>query len=47
MDELTARAQIEAAIEEVRERDELQCWLKEIAQRLRKTEDADGAAPDI
>ena len=47
VDELTGRAQIEAAIEEARERDELQCWLKEIAQRFRKTEDADDEISDL
>jgi len=41
LDELTGRAEIEVAIEEAQEREEHRCWLKEIAQRFRKTEDAD------
>jgi len=47
LDELTGKAEIEAAIEEAQERDEHRCWLKEIAQRFRKIGDADGAARDI
>ena len=47
LDELTGRAEIEVAIEEAQEREEHRCWLKEIAQRFRKTEDADGTARDI
>jgi len=44
LDELTGRAEIEAAIEEAQEREEHRCWLKQLAQRFRKTEDADGTA---
>jgi len=43
LDELTGKAEIEAAIEEAQEREEHRCWLKQLAQRFRKIGDADGA----
>ena len=44
LDELTGKAEIEAAIEEAQEREEHRCWLKRLARRFRKTEDQNGAA---
>ena len=47
LDELTGKAEIEAAIEEAQEREEHRCWLKRLAQRFRKPEVADGTARDL